>query len=171
MLRCLHKSCLLLLLYFLILSPVKAQTPFYFKHYEVEHGLSNNTVLCSVQDKKGFMWFGTIDGLNRFDGYTFKTFRNNPSNKKSIGNNSIFHLYADNDGNLWAGTSKGLFKYDPIEESFTLIPFTENKWVHSINEDAKGNIWLILDNTLSSYNRIALPHSTFFQNRSRLLLS
>src|SRR5215212_5787067 len=109
------------------------QAPYYFRHYEVEHGLSNNTVLCSVQDKKGFMWFGTIDGLNRFDGYTFKTFRNDPSNKKSIGNNSIFHLYADSDGNLWAGTSKGLFRYDPIEESFTLIPITANKWVHSIN--------------------------------------
>ncbi|TMI85345.1 MAG: hybrid sensor histidine kinase/response regulator, partial [Bacteroidetes bacterium] len=99
------------------------------------------------------MWFGTIDGLNRFDGYTFKTFRNDPSNPKSLGNNSVFSLYTGNDEQLWVGTSKGLFKYNLVEQSFKLIAPTANKWVHSISEDAKGNLWLILDNTLFRYDQ------------------
>jgi ligand-binding sensor domain-containing protein len=109
------------------------------------------------------MWFGTIDGLNRFDGYNFKTFRNEPSNPKSVGNNSVFSLCASNDGGLWVGTSKGLFKYDPIEQSFKLIPSTLNKWVHSICEDAKGNVWLIQDNSLSSYDQKLNALQTFDQ--------
>ena len=48
--------------------------PYFFRHYQVENGLSNNTVYCSVQDNNGFLWFGTKDGLNRFDGYHFKLF-------------------------------------------------------------------------------------------------
>ncbi|PJB19325.1 MAG: hypothetical protein CO117_05110, partial [Flavobacteriaceae bacterium CG_4_9_14_3_um_filter_33_16] len=62
---------------------------YYFKHYKSENGLSHNTVLSSLQDKTGFLWFGTKDGLNRFDGYNFKVFRNDPKNINSIGSNFI----------------------------------------------------------------------------------
>ena len=148
------KHALLLLLSFSLPFIALSQAqPYYFKHYEVEHGLSNNTVLCSTQDKKGFMWFGTIDGLNRFDGYSFKTFRNDPSNPKSLGNNSVFSLYAGKDDKIWVGTNKGLFKYDPIEQSFELIGATVNKRVRSLCEDAKGNVWFTLNSTLSSYDK------------------
>ena len=67
--------------------------PYYFRHYQVENGLSNNAVICCLQDKEGFMWFGTKDGLNRFDGYSFKTFRNNPLDSSTIGNNFIHCLF------------------------------------------------------------------------------
>ncbi len=140
-------SCL-----FLCLNTGQAQAPYYFKHYEVEHGLSNNTVLCSLQDKRGFLWFGTIDGLNRFDGYTFKTFRNDPSDSKSIGNNSVYALYQSEDEILWVGTNKGLYKYNPVDESFVLIASTLNQRVRTIFADRKGNLWFRLDFSLANYN-------------------
>ncbi|MFC0772095.1 ligand-binding sensor domain-containing protein [Terrimonas alba] len=143
-----------LLLFSLVLLPATAggQSPYYFRHYEVEHGLSNNTVLCSVMDKKGFMWFGTIDGLNRFDGYTFKVFRNDPANPKSLGNNSVFSLLTTDDGKILAGTAKGLYYYDPVDQSFELIPFTSNKEVGDLCKDNSGNIWFTIDKTLNSYS-------------------
>ncbi len=61
--------------------------------------------MCSLQDKMGFMWFGTKDGLNRFDCYMFKNFRKTPEAKGSIGNNFIHSLYEDEQGMLWVGTS------------------------------------------------------------------
>ena len=144
---------LLLVASFTITSTiVKGQSPYYFRHYEVEHGLSNNTVLCSVMDKKGFMWFGTIDGLNRFDGYTFKNFRNDPANPKSLGNNSVFALLATEDEKILVGTSKGLYVYDPIDQSFELILFTANQAIRSLCKDKHGVVWLTSDYTLASYN-------------------
>src|SRR5688572_29291747 len=82
-----------------------SQERYDFRHYEVENGLSNNNVLCILQDKKGFMWFGTRDGLNRFDGYTFKIFRKDPTNPKSIGNDHISCILQDENEMIWVGTS------------------------------------------------------------------
>lgn len=147
-----QKLLLLFASVFLMLDQLAGQSSYYFKHYEVEHGLSNNTVLCSLQDKKGFMWFGTIDGLNRFDGYSFKTFRNDPSNPKSIGNNSVYCLFQDENELIWAGTNKGLYRYNPLDESFVLINGTSNKLVRSICQDGQGNLWLRLNNVLTRYN-------------------
>ena len=144
---------LLLLFSFIFLPAITGgQSPYYFRHYEVEHGLSNNTVLCSAMDKKGFMWFGTIDGLNRFDGYTFKVFRNDPANIKSLGNNSVFSLLTTDDGKILVGTAKGLYSYDPVDQSFELIPFTSNKEVRALCKDNSGNIWFTVDKTLNSYS-------------------
>src|SRR5690349_22733669 len=95
--------------------------PYYFRHYQVENGLSNNAVICCLQDKKGFLWFGTKDGLNRFDGYSFKVFRSDPDRNGSIGGNFIHSLYEDRNGTLWIGTEKGLYKYDATTESFSLL--------------------------------------------------
>ncbi len=144
---------LLLLFSFVLLPAITGgQSLYYFRHYEVEHGLSNNTVLCSVMDKKGFMWFGTIDGLNRFDGYAFKVFRNDPANPKSLGNNSVFSLLTTDDGKILVGTAKGLYYYDPVDQSFELIPFTSNKEVGDLCKDNSGNIWFTIDKTLNSYS-------------------
>src|SRR5258705_12555765 len=81
---------------------------YYFRHYQVENGLSNSTVNCSVQDKNGFMWFGTKDGLNRFDGYRFKLF-NTGENDRSLYPDNIFSLFSDEKGILWVGSQKGLY--------------------------------------------------------------
>lgn len=119
--------------------------PYYFKHYFTENGLSNSTVVCSLQDKKGFLWFGTQDGLNRFDGYSFKIYRNNPSDPKSLGSNLVHALYEDDDGTLLAGTDRGIYRYDPKTEYFSVLPYATSGEVLSLLKDKKGNLWYVSD--------------------------
>ncbi|MDE3234833.1 MAG: histidine kinase [Bacteroidota bacterium] len=137
----------------LLLIPAIANTqPYYFRHYQVENGLSNNAVICSLQDKKGFLWFGTKDGLNRFDGYSFKVFRNNPLKTGSIGNNFIHCLLEDKNERLWIGTESGLYRYDAINEKFYRLPFNEIGIVREMQIDHKGNLWFISNFILYCYN-------------------
>ena len=82
-----------------------------FKHYTINQGLSQNMIDCLLKDSKGYMWFGTWNGLNRFDGYTFLVYRNNPRDKNTISNNFIFSIAEDKFGNLWLGTASGLDVY------------------------------------------------------------
>ncbi|MEI9944677.1 MAG: two-component regulator propeller domain-containing protein [Chitinophagaceae bacterium] len=135
---------------------------YYFRHYQVENGLSNNAVICSVQDKNGFLWLGTKDGLDRFDGYTFKIFRNNPDEENSIGSNFIHSLYIDAHDILWVGTDKGLYKYDAVSESFNLLntPFFEQ--VSDIKADLRGNLWFISNFNLFRYHE-ATKHLKQFE--------
>ncbi|RCH55339.1 hybrid sensor histidine kinase/response regulator [Mucilaginibacter hurinus] len=104
-----------------------------------------------MQDSKGFMWFGTLDGLNRFDGYNFKVFRNIPDDYRSIGNNVVSALYEDKKGIIWVGTHNGLYSYNPVTENFILIEPTYSKWIGSITSDRKGNIWMISGGNLCRY--------------------
>ncbi len=123
-----------------------------FRHYKVENGLSYNSVISSLQDKKGFMWLGTKDGLNRFDGNTFKIFRNDPDVAGSIGDNFIHCLFEDNKQNLWVGTQSGLFRYNHLNETFALIPYTKNKDIRDLKVDREGNIWYVAGTTLCMYS-------------------
>jgi len=145
------KTRFAILALFLLTAQLLCAQSYYFRHYQVENGLSNNAVICSVQDKKGFLWFGTKDGLDRFDGYSFKIFRSNPDDSGSIGSNFIHALYEDRNGILWAGTENGLYKYDAFTESFSLLPGTTAQ-VTAIEMDNSGNLWFISDFTLARYN-------------------
>jgi signal transduction histidine kinase/ligand-binding sensor domain-containing protein len=127
--------------------------PYYFKHYQVENGLSNNTVYCSVQDSKGFMWFGTKDGLNRFDGYSFKTYRNNPDEDNSIGNDFIHVLHVDKNETLWIGTSKGLYTYNPVSDNFKLVNGTGNMSIHDVESDLNNNLWIVSASHLFKFDK------------------
>ena len=93
-----------------------------FKYFKVEDGLSSNTVYTVLQDSKGFMWFGTENGLNRFDGYTFVSYRNIPRNKNSLINNYVYHLIEDDNQLLWIGTERGVCRLDLKNNQFH--PFT-----------------------------------------------
>ncbi len=137
----------------------KAQ-PYYFRHYQVENGLSNNTVFCCVQDSMGFIWMGTKDGLNRFDGYVFKTFRNDPDDSSSIGDNFIRSLHIDAENNLYVGTRNGLYKYNFSLENFSLLYQTISE-VRDINTDNNGNIWIVAGQTLIRYNKKSNTSYTF----------
>lgn len=138
---------------------------YYFRHYQVENGLSNNAVICSTQDSYGFLWFGTKDGLDRFDGYSFKVFRNDASVRGSIGNNFIHSLYAAPNGVLWAGTENGLYQYNANTESFALLPGTTNAPTRDIQMDVEGNLWFIWGFTLTVYNVHTHLLKSFDQNQ------
>ncbi|MDT3401177.1 two-component regulator propeller domain-containing protein [Mucilaginibacter terrae] len=84
----------------------------------IQHGLSNNEVRCIFKDHTGYLWFGTYDGLNRYDGYTFKIFRNNPNQPQSISDSWINCIGEDNVGRMWAGTRHGVNVLDPRSETF-----------------------------------------------------
>ncbi|HSC53834.1 MAG TPA: two-component regulator propeller domain-containing protein [Phnomibacter sp.] len=93
----------------------------------LEHGLSNNAVTCIYQDKSGFMWFGTYDGLNRYDGYTFKSYRKNLVDSLSLINNHIVTIYEDSEENLWVGTWQGLNIFERLTEKFRPVYWIDRK--------------------------------------------
>lgn len=115
-------------------------------------GISSNTITCITQDAKGFMWFGTRNGLNRFDGTSFKIFRSDINDARSIGSNSILSLYEDKHQTLWVGTYKGLYAYDAVHEKFSLYNKIQQGEVRSIGGDSKNNLWLIEDQVLYRIN-------------------
>jgi ligand-binding sensor domain-containing protein/signal transduction histidine kinase len=149
--RLLNYKIYLLVLFILTGNFLYGQS-YYFRHYQVESGLSNNATICSLQDKKGFLWFGTKDGLDRFDGYSFKVFRNSTDDTGSIGSNFIHCLYEDPKGIVWVGTENGLYQYAAGTESFSLLKGTANGPIRDIRMDGSGNLWFIRGFTLSKYN-------------------
>ena len=91
-----------------------------FDHISVEQGLSHTMVNCIFQDSKGFMQFGTEDGLNKFDGYKFTVYRNDPDDSSTLGRGSIRDIYEDKSGNLWIATEySGINKFDRKTEKYT----------------------------------------------------
>lgn len=121
-----------------------------FRIYSVEQGLSQSTVNCIVQDKQGFIWFGTQDGLNKYNGYEFKHYKNNPSNSASIPDNFIQALFVDKDGIIWIGTyGGGLCSFNPITEKFNVFKNNpsdknslSNNKVMTICQDNTGDLWI-----------------------------
>ena len=116
----------------------------------IDQGLSNNFVRCIYQDKNGFMWFGTYDGLNRYDGYEFKIFRNNFKNNRSLINNWINAIGEDAKGNLWIGTRQGACVYQSLSNNFSfLYYYTPEKRleqlksvINDIETDLQGNMFV-----------------------------
>ncbi|MFV0541920.1 MAG: two-component regulator propeller domain-containing protein, partial [Aestuariibaculum sp.] len=122
-----------------------------FKHLQVEDGLSHNSVICMLQDKRGFLWFGTKDGLNRYDGYNFKIFQHSPNDITSIGSNFIRCLKESGDV-LWVGTDTGLFKYDEKMESFLLVQATKGIPILDIECNNRNELWFIAGGSLFKMN-------------------
>lgn len=139
---------------FLITTAANAQQPpFYFKKLDAQSGLSNNKVKCIVQDQRGFIWIGTEDGLNRYDGEHFVKFLHHPSQPNSISGNVITDIVEDKEGVLWIATEDGgLSRYDyrlsPKDQfrSFKRQPGDPGSIrvnvVNNLLDDGKGNIWL-----------------------------
>ncbi len=90
---------------YLLTNLLHAQENFVFENFSIPQGLSNPTIKCICEDKYGFLWLGTNDGLSRYDGYEFKVYKNNPSDSTSLPGNTINTICEDNNGNLWVGGS------------------------------------------------------------------
>jgi len=117
---CIKQLTALLLLFIPLLSAAQISDT-RFRHISSEQGLSSSSINCIVQDSRGFMWFGTRDGLNRYDGSRVVIFRNDPKNKTSISDNSINCLYEDSLHRLWVGTNYGLNRFDPVTNTFIQV--------------------------------------------------
>jgi signal transduction histidine kinase/ligand-binding sensor domain-containing protein/DNA-binding response OmpR family regulator len=119
--------CLALLWLSSTLHAQSSQLPPGFERITTEDGLSQGFIGAILQDRRGFMWFGTRDGLNRYDGYNFKVYRYDPFDSTTISGNWITALYEDAFGYLWVGTRTGLNRFDPRTETFFRIPFAPGK--------------------------------------------
>ncbi|NIT61904.1 MAG: hypothetical protein GWN00_38610, partial [Aliifodinibius sp.] len=121
--RILPVSILTVILSFLNLSTIfgSDKTGIEFEALTVRDGLSQNTVECILQDHLGYMWFGTHDGLNRYDGYEVQTYYSDPVDEKSLSHNLITVIFEDREKNLWIGTIAGLDKFNRTENSFDRI--------------------------------------------------
>ncbi|MBI5474933.1 MAG: ATP-binding protein [Ignavibacteriae bacterium] len=138
-----------------------SSTTFRAEHLSVERGLSQSSVWSMIQDRRGFLWVGTSDGLNRFDGYTFTTYRHDPADSTSLSNNTVWSLCEDSRGMLWVGTLAGVHRFDPATQTFTRLANDPrykgtalDALVYSMLWDKTGSLWLstlkgvsILDST------------------------
>ncbi len=142
--------CLLGLCVLLFFSAVRAQSPdIHFSHISTGQGLSNSTIEAIVQDNRGFVWVGTRDGLNRYDGTNVMVYKNLPDDSSSLSDNFITSLYEDARQQLWVGTRNGLNVFDPKTNRFKHLTLTSNdarriSQVHiaTLFGNAKQQIWI-----------------------------
>ena len=170
-----RKSCII---YFLIISlilsvsfpqTVKSQyLTSRFEYFSVEDGLPDNMVTWFLQDHLGFLWIGTHNGLVRYDGYNFVTYKHNPNDISSIDNPFIFTLYEDKDEVLWIGTWYGLEKFNRATETF--VHYTFDTYGHDnevsseicpIHEDKYGKLWVGGGNGLYKFGRTTEKFTAF----------
>ncbi|MGN6601963.1 MAG: ligand-binding sensor domain-containing protein [Ginsengibacter sp.] len=143
---------LLVLIICTIIQKASQSQPYYFRHYQVENGVSNNSIYFISQDSKGFMWFATKDGLDRFDGFHFKVFRiNSPEDANHLTTDYIFSLLPGKNGMLWVGAQRGLYKFDPDKEK--LEPFIDSlSNIYDLTMDNAGNLWFISSSTVCRFD-------------------
>lgn len=141
-----------------------------FRNYTVADGLSSNTVRAIKQDDQGFMWFGTKNGVSRFDGYQFKLYQFKKDNPASLGNNFIHAIEKVDSTHLWIGTENGVYMLDLETERFEPLATLEGKVVFDILKDKTGVIWIttrlyglykysIADKKLAHYEKKNEAHS------------
>jgi methyl-accepting chemotaxis protein/ligand-binding sensor domain-containing protein len=132
-----------------------------FTHITTDEGLSQSNVKCIIQDHLGFLWFGTFDGLNKFDGYNFTIYKPDQNDSTTIKSNSVSCLLEDENGNLWIGTDQGLCFYNRDKDNFRSFLDKNypaaliNSEIGGIAEDKNKNIWIATSKGIVLYN-----HST-----------
>ncbi len=143
-----------------------------FEHISLEDGLSQSSVYGIAQDNKGFMWFATLDGLNKYDGYTIKVYRNKTGDSTSISDNVINCLYVDPPefgGSLWIGTrGEGLDKFNQLNETFQSYSYNKNNSLAISNKNITAIIgsekflWIGTKNGLNRLNRKTKKYKHYY---------
>jgi signal transduction histidine kinase/ligand-binding sensor domain-containing protein/HPt (histidine-containing phosphotransfer) domain-containing protein/BarA-like signal transduction histidine kinase len=130
-----------------------------FDHFSRDQGLSQASVQALYHDKQGFIWAGTTDGLNRFDGYQFTVYRSNSDKFDSLSNNNVLSITQDSNENLWFGTVSGLNRFNKSTESFTTFLHDNkqnnslsNNMVQTLTADKFGSVWVGTKNGLNKFN-------------------
>jgi signal transduction histidine kinase/ligand-binding sensor domain-containing protein/DNA-binding response OmpR family regulator len=121
-----------------------------FDHIGTKQGLSHGNVITILQDSKGFMWFGTRDGLNKYDGYNFTVYKNDPEDPNTLVNNVVMDIVEDKEGKFWIATGGGgLDRFDPSTEIFTHFPVGErgvsDTYLNALQLDKEGILWIGTD--------------------------
>ncbi|MCC9168694.1 hybrid sensor histidine kinase/response regulator transcription factor [Pontibacter harenae] len=153
-----QRWCAVLGVVVLFVSSASSQPNNIVKEYSLRDGLSLNIVTSIAQDKKGLMWLATEDGLNRFDGYSFKTFKYDPDNSFSLTGNFIQKVFVDSKGDIWVSTRHGLNRFDASSEKFTHFQHIigddrtlVGNDISDITESSSGNLWVASYNAGFSY--------------------
>jgi len=147
---------LILFLQVLTLKAVSQKPTLNFDHIAAEAGLSNNLVYCILQDSRGFMWFGTKEGLNKYDGYAFTVYIRDANSPNKTNNNDVRYMAEDHEGNIWMGTAgEGLQMFDRRKDKIIGIPLDgSNDQASVIFIDSDKNIWFGTNNRgLGLYDR------------------
>lgn len=142
----------LLLFLSFVVNKTYSQSDTYFNQLSIENGLSQSTIYSMVQDDDGFVWIGTRDGLNKFDGYEFQVYRTIAGDSNSLSDNRIFEILKTQNGNLWIGTGNGLNYYDKNSNSFKQYIENSseegslvNNHIYALTQDSKNRIWVGTD--------------------------
>ena len=138
------------------LSPLDSLAAGYtFQILSQSEGLSESNVTAVLQDGQGFMWFGTQDGVDRYDGYSIRVFRHHTNDPDSLSDSYVTALYLDSSGTLWVGTRNGLDRYDLASESFVRYLNSESTplGIGHITEAGPGRLWLATDHGLLRFDR------------------
>ncbi len=166
---------LILLTCFRLSAQTKLSANLRFGRIGVDKGLSHATVYCSFQDSQGFMWFGTEDGLNKYDGYSFEVYKSDPADARTISNNIIRCIFEDSKQTLWIGTDNGLNIYNRSNGSFshfqnsTSDPTSlSNNIISSIAEDKSGIIWIGTSGGLNTFDPASQKFSVYKNNPSEI---
>lgn len=169
----LNKICLKLLFTLLFLGNVSLfAQELKFAHITAEQGLSMGAVNCVLQDSRGFMWFGTQDGLNKYDGYSITVYKHNQQDSNSLANNFIYSLFEDKNGVLWIGTNGGgLDAFNLSTGKFTHYISKQNSKnslsnnnVRAILEDKDGILWIGTDEGLNAFDRKTKNFTRYLNN-------
>jgi ligand-binding sensor domain-containing protein len=144
------KKILYLIVGLVCVLSVKAQPDCFFTHYSSEDGLSQNTVMSILQDRKGNMWFATWDGINKFNGYSFKTYKARLDNRIVLSHNRVDHMVEDKYGFLWLQTyDNHAYRFDPRTEAFERVPAEGERGsvvnVTKIEALPGGAVWLLTE--------------------------
>ncbi|MCD2423033.1 response regulator [Niabella pedocola] len=136
-----HGGLCALALLLLLWSPLLRAQQLLFKNYSVRNGMSSNTVWNILQDDQGYIWFGTKNGLNRFDGYSFKIYQ--VREDKDHADNSLIHSVCKiSSTTFWVGTEEGLYSFDLTREKFTRIAFAKQDLIFDILKSSRGETWV-----------------------------
>ena len=150
-----------ILLVFLLLASLSAwPQQFFFTNYPIEKGLSQSVVNCVFQDSRGYIWAGTQNGLNRFDGYHFEIYSYDPADSCSLSNSWIYSIDEDREGNLWIGTKGGLNQWIPKEKRFKRIKYSTGftnevtDYSYDVRVARNGNILINTPPVLTIYDPV-----------------
>lgn len=168
----LFRNLILFFLQMLCLASFAQKQSIKFEHLDINSGLSQNHIMCILQDSRGFMWFGTRDGLNKYDGYRVVVYKNNANDSTSISNNFITGLVEDRNGALWIATrGGGLNRYDRNKDRFTRLTHDpanpssiSSNLLSGIICDKDNNLWICTEDAGINHLQPGQNHFVHYRN-------